>query len=73
MRSFVVKPCEWPRVQFECGHRAEIAREEYGDGSAWCIACDDFQVYKRCLTCHSLDCQSKDGPTLAHETAEASR
>ena len=57
-------------VQFECGHRSAIARWEYGDGSAWCLACADFMVYERCLTCHSLDCQAKDGPTLAHEATD---
>ena len=57
-------------VQFECGHRTVIGREEYGDGSAWCLACKGFKVYERCLTCHSLDCQAKDGPTLRHEDTD---
>lgn len=53
-------------VHFDCGHRFKIERDEYGDGSAWCPACESFQVYERCLTCGSLDCQSANGPTLRH-------
>lgn len=56
-------------VQFDCGHRNQIGRGEYGDGSAWCLSCKEFQVYARCLTCHELDCQALDGPTLPHSTA----
>lgn len=50
---------ETPRhaVAFECGHTAVIAADEYGDGSAWCIDCDDFKVYERCSECQSLDCE----------------
>jgi hypothetical protein len=34
------------RVEFEpCGHKAWILAEEYGDGSAWCQQCDEFQTY----------------------------
>ena len=51
-------------VQFDCGHQNHVGRDEYGNGSAWCNACGSFQVYERCLTCHSLDCQAKAGPTL---------
>jgi hypothetical protein len=54
-------------VQFECGHRFAVARDEYGDGSAWCPACEQFRCYERCKTCASLDCQSMHGPTLPHE------
>lgn len=59
-------PDLWVRVKFDCGHSNWITRDEYGDGSAHCNACGEIQVYARCLTCGSLDCQSKDGPTLAH-------
>lgn len=45
------------RVSFECGHIAHIFGEEYGDGSAWCQTCGEFQVYDRCAVCRSLDCE----------------
>jgi len=47
-------------------HGFEVERDEYGDGSVFCNACQKFVVYERCLTCGSLDCQSPDGPTLRH-------
>lgn len=63
---FAPKPADPVLVQFDCGHRSHVPRDEYGDGSAWCRACGELQLYVRCLTCGSLDCQSKEGPTLAH-------
>lgn len=65
--DFTPKPADPVWVKFDCGHSNAIGRDEYGDGSAWCNACGEFKVYARCLTCHSLDCQSIKGPTLAHE------
>lgn len=49
-------------VVFDCGHWATLLREEYGDGSAWCIPCDEFQTYARCSVCGSLDCECIYGP-----------
>lgn len=43
-------------VAFNCGHRAHLLPDEYGDGSAWCQVCGGFQEYMRCLECGALDC-----------------
>ena len=32
-------------VEFECGHTARLLPDEYGDGSAWCIECEQFKCY----------------------------
>lgn len=34
------------RVAFDCGHMATIWKYEFGDGSAWCQACGEFQCYE---------------------------
>jgi len=52
-------------LRFDCGHEdAGVPRYAYGDGSAWCEACGEFQVYARCAECASLDCQCPSGPVL---------
>lgn len=38
------KPTSY-RVYFECGHTTWILPDEHGDGSAYCLDCEDFKTY----------------------------
>lgn len=59
-----VATAPWKAVRFECGHVEWVYAEEYGDGSAWCQACDQVRsydeaqsaVYNACAECDYEDC-----------------